>query len=104
MTTEFWSLLLSLRTRALEDIPSLEAVLFAILVLLEINLESGGKQRLVQENPRELQETQEWTELVFGKFDERIGGEEGSRVKTLAASVLIKLKEVVDWYQGVLFG
>ena len=84
--------------------PSLEAVLFALLVLLEVNLESGGKQRLVQEHAMELQETQKWTELVFSKFDERLGGEEGSRVKMLAASVLIKLKEVVEWYQGVLFG
>lgn len=103
MTSEFWTLLLSLRTRVLNSTPSLEAVLFALLVILEVNLEGGAKQRLAQEHARDLQETQEWTELVFGTFDERTSGEEGSRVKTLAASVLMKLKELVEWYQGILF-
>ncbi|KAL9120891.1 MAG: hypothetical protein Q9187_002558, partial [Circinaria calcarea] len=55
MTSEFWSLLLSLRPRALNDIAILEALLFAILTLLDVN---DDKRRVAEEHAKELLETQ----------------------------------------------
>ena len=99
MTTEFWSLLLSLRTKAHGDITILEALLFAFLTLLDVN---EDKRRIAEEYPKELLETQSWVEGVF----ERIGGgsEEGERVRMLAAGVLVGTREVIDKYQRLLMG
>ncbi|KXS98132.1 hypothetical protein AC578_9394 [Pseudocercospora eumusae] len=108
VTTAFWELLLALRVQAASDISILEAVLFALLTLLEINAEHGGFQRLASENPKQLMETQQWVELVF----ERTGGgqlvvegsTEETRVRTLAAGVLMKCREVIEAYQSQLIG
>jgi telomere length regulation protein len=99
MTTEFWELILSVRTNALADVSVLEAVLFATLTLLDMNQD---KRRLAEEHPKHLIETQEWVEVVF----DRVGGgdEEGDKIRMLAASVLIKTREVVDEYQRLLVG
>ncbi|KAH0007323.1 hypothetical protein KCU78_g11831, partial [Aureobasidium melanogenum] len=99
MTAEFWELILSVRTNALADVSVLEAVLFATLTLLDMN---EDKRRLAEEHSKQLIETQEWVELVFN----RIGGgdEEGERIRMLAASVLMKTREVVDKYQRLLVG
>ena len=99
MTTECWSLLLSLRTRAHGDITILEALLFALLTLLDVN---EDKRRIAEEHSKELLETQSWVEGVF----ERIGGgsEEGERVRMLAAGVLVGAREVIDKYQRLLVG
>lgn len=106
ITTAFWDLLLSLRVKAISNISILEAVLFSLLTLLEIN--SDSKQRIAQETPKQLMETQQWVELVF----ERTGGgelvTEGSddetRVRTLSAGVLVKTKEIIEAYQKMLIG
>jgi telomere length regulation protein len=99
MTAEFWELILSVRTNALADVSVLEAVLFATLTLLDMN---EDKRRLAEEHSKQLIETQEWVELVFDKIGG--GDEEGERIRMLAASVLMKTREVVDKYQRLLVG
>jgi len=99
MTSEFWDLLLSLRTQAIEDITVTEALLFAFMTILEIN---EDKRRLVEEQGRELLETQKWVEGVFS----RVGGgnEEDEKVRMLAAGCLVRIREVVEKYQVLLMG
>lgn len=84
---------------ALNDVSVLEAVLFAFLTLLKVN---EDKQRLVQEHPKELLETQEWAKMVF----DRTGGgdDEGNTVRMLAAGVVMRCQEVVEKYQRLLLG
>ncbi|KAK4993241.1 telomere binding protein [Elasticomyces elasticus] len=98
MTTELWDLVLSVRTAALTDIIVLEAVLFALLMLLEVN----DGRRVAEEYSKQLVETQEWVEMVF----ERASGsdEEGERIRMLAASVLLKTRDVVEKFQRLLAG
>ncbi|KAK4629350.1 DNA replication checkpoint protein tel2 [Fulvia fulva] len=106
ITTVFWDLLLSLRVQAISNISILEAVLFSLLTLLEVN--DANKQRLAQETPKQLMETQQWVEVVF----ERTGGghlvTDGSgeevRVRTLAAGVLVKTRESIEGYQKMFIG
>lgn len=105
VTEEFWELLLSLRVQAVGDITVLEAVLFSLLTLLEVNTD---KRRIAEEHPKQLMETQQWAELVFeraggGELPTGGGGEE-AKVRTLAAGVLVKTREVVEAYQKQLFG
>ncbi|EME79492.1 uncharacterized protein MYCFIDRAFT_114712, partial [Pseudocercospora fijiensis CIRAD86] len=108
LTTAFWDLLLALRVKAASDISILEAVLFSVLTILEINTEDGGFQRLASENPKQLMETQQWIQIVF----ERTGGgqlvvegsTEETKVRTLAAGVLMKCREVIEAYQSQLIG
>ncbi|KAI4715505.1 hypothetical protein E4T48_08322 [Aureobasidium sp. EXF-10727] len=99
MTAEFWELILSVRTNALADVSVLEAVLFATLTLLDMN---EDKHRLAEEHSKQLIETQEWVELVFDRVSG--GDKEGERIRMLAASVLMKTREVVDKYQRLLVG
>ncbi|KAF2772027.1 hypothetical protein EJ03DRAFT_341792 [Teratosphaeria nubilosa] len=110
LTSDFWDFLLSLRTQAGMDITVLEAVLFGLLTLLEVNTDH---RRLAEEQAKQLMETQEWVGLVFEKFGGRGGemvlsgsgaGEEEEKVRTLSAGVLVKCGEVVEAYQKVLFG
>ncbi|KAF2164334.1 hypothetical protein M409DRAFT_56612 [Zasmidium cellare ATCC 36951] len=104
ITTAFWDLLLSLRMQAISDISVLESVLFSLLTLLEINVDS--RQRVVQETPKQLMETQQWVELVFEKTGGGSlvteGSDEEARVRTLAAGVLMKTKEIIEAYQKQL--
>lgn len=99
MTSEFWDLLLSLRSRA-TDPSVLEALLFAFLTLLDIN--ENDQRRLAEQHAKELLETQEWVSTVF----EKVGGgsEEGERIRMLAAGVLVRCREVVEKYQRMLMG
>lgn len=99
MTAEFWDLLLALRAQAAGDIAILEALLFALLTILEINEE---KRILVEENGGRLLETQGWVEGVFGRLEG--SGEEEARVKMCAAGVLVRIREVVEKYQALLMG
>lgn len=99
MTAEFWDLLLNVRANALGDVAVLEAVLFALLTLLEVN---EDKRRVAEEHSRQLLETQEWVELVFEKTSG--GDQEGERIRMFAASVLLKTREVVEKYQRLLVG
>lgn len=98
MTSEFWDLLLSLRSNG-DDSTVLEALLFAFLTLLDIN---EDKRRLAEDHAKELLETQQWTEQVFEMV--KGGSEEGDRVRILAASVLVRTREVVEKYQSLLMG
>lgn len=98
MTSEFWDLLLSLRSNG-DDSTVLEALLFAFLTLLDIN---EDKRRLAEEHAKELLETQQWTEHVFETV--KGGSEEGDRARMLAASVLVRTREVVEKYQRLLIG
>jgi telomere length regulation protein len=100
LTRELWALLLSLRGAALGALPVTEALLFALLTVLEVN--GNDQRRLAEENAQELLETQAWAEQVF----ERVGGgsEEGERVRMLAAGVLTRAHEVVEKYQRLLMG
>ena len=106
LSGEFWDLLLSLRTQASQDITELHAVLFSLLTILELNTD---QRRVVQEHPRRLMETQEWVELVFDRMggSGTIGGDgrnEEDKIKTLAAGVLVKTKEIIGAYQKNLVG
>ena len=106
ISAEMWDLLLSLRVQAISDISILQAVLFALLTLLEVNTD---KQRIAQEHPKQLMETQQWVDLVFERMgssglvqDDEMGDE--AKVKTLAAGVLMKCREIIDAYQKQLVG
>ena len=99
MTSEFWDLLLSVRTIAQGDIAVLEGTLFALLTLLEVN---EDKHRLVQEHAKELLETQEWVKLIL---ESRADGKgEDERIKMLASGVGMKCSEVIEKYQRLLLG
>ena len=99
MTSELWDLLLSLRQNASNDVTVLEALLFALLTMLDVN---EDKRRIVDEHGKELLETQKWVEGVFDGLDGR--GDESERVKMLAAGVLVATREVVEKYERVLLG
>ena len=110
LTAEFWDLLLSLRVHAVQDISVLQAVLFALLTLLEVNTD---KRRIADEHAKQLMETQTWVNMVFERMSGSSGGlvsESGSdageeeKVKTLAAGVLVKTREIVEAYQKQLLG
>ena len=100
MTSEFWDLLLGLRTQSIGDITVIEAMLFAFLTILEIN---EDKRRLVTENGRQMLETQEWAEGIFGRVAAG-GSEEDERIRMLAAGCLTRIREAVEKYQALLIG
>ena len=99
MTSEFWELLLSVRSAAIGDSTVLEALLFSLLTLLEINQD---RSRIALDHPKELLETQEWVQQVFEST--RGGDEEGERVRMLAASILVSVRDTVDKHQRLLLG
>ncbi|OBT89939.1 hypothetical protein VE02_01534 [Pseudogymnoascus sp. 03VT05] len=99
MTSEFWDLLLAVRSHIIGDKSVREAVLFGFMTLLEVN---GDKRRLSEKHGRELLETQRWVESIFGSIGE--GGKEEERARTLAAGVLYRIREVVEKYQALLMG
>lgn len=99
MTSEFWDLLLSIRPRAVE-LTVLEALLFSLLTIFEIN--QNDQRTIAEEHAKKLLETQQWVEGIF----EQVGGgsEEGEKVRMLAAGVLVRAREVVEKYQRLLLG
>lgn len=104
MTREFWELLFSLRMTTLneKDIAGLEALLFAFLMLLEVNEDKEG---LAKEFAKELVETQEWARMVLERM-QGVGAEdeEGERVRMLAAGVVVKVGEVVEKWHRLMLG
>jgi telomere length regulation protein len=71
---------------------------------LEIN---GDKQRIVQEHPKQLMETQQWVDMVFERMGAGTGTSDSAdeaKVQTLAAGVLVKTREVIEAYQKELVG
>lgn len=126
LTREFWDLILGLRTKgagAVEetDAPTvLEAVLFCLLTVLELNMDLGesGRRRLVEEHARELVETGEWAEWVFERYSGGggVGGGVGGggivvegtgeeeRVRMLAAAVVLRVRECAEGFERRLRG
>ncbi|KAL8774795.1 MAG: hypothetical protein Q9209_000734 [Squamulea sp. 1 TL-2023] len=102
MTTEFLSLLLSLRSHSTGSLPVMEALLFAFLTILEVNGASDQGRRLAAENGKALLEMGEWVEGVLGNV--RGDGEEEGRVKALAAGCVGRVREVVEREERVLVG
>jgi telomere length regulation protein len=100
MTSEFWDLLLGLRAQSVGDITVIEAMLFAFLTILEIN---EDKRTLVSEHGRQMLETQEWVEAIFGRVGMG-GSEEDERVRMLAAGCLVRIAEAGEKYQALLMG
>ncbi|KAK0126097.1 telomere binding protein [Cadophora gregata] len=100
MTSEFWDLCLGLRAQAVGDVMVLEALLFSFLSILEVN---GDKRGLVEGFGRQMLETQEWVEGVFGRLGAG-GSEEDERARMLAAGVLVRIRENVEKYQALLLG
>ncbi|KAI5787132.1 telomere length regulation protein-domain-containing protein [Geopyxis carbonaria] len=98
MGGEMWRLLLALRGVAAGEAIVREAVLLAVLVLVEVSAAQGveGRRRMVEERGRELVEMKEWVE---GVFEDAEGEERG-----LAAAVLVKIGEVVEEFQKSLWG
>jgi telomere length regulation protein len=104
MTSEFWDLLLSLRTRSIGDVTVIEAILFSFLTILEVN---DDKRALVDAHGRQMLETQEWVEGVFSRLGAGVKGsasEEDERVRMLAAGCLVRIRECVEKYQALLMG
>lgn len=105
MTTEFWDLLLSLRTNTLNEneVSMLHSLLFAFLTLLELN---EDKERLANEHAKELVETQEWAKVVLDKYGSGSddGKSESGKIKMLAAAVVLKCHEVVQRWQRLMLG
>jgi telomere length regulation protein len=101
ITAELWDLLLAVRSSSLsnQEYGVLEALLFAFLMLLEVN---ENKERLAREHPRELVETQEWARMVLEVI--RSGDEEGEKIRALAASVITRCHEVVEKWQRLMVG
>lgn len=105
MTSELWDLLFSLRhyyspTSASTDSSVQEAILFALLTLLEVNTSNDNGRRLAEEHAKELVETQEW---VSGVLEQGALGEE-EKGKVLAASVIVRINGIVGAYQRRLMG
>lgn len=128
MTTEFWDLLLGvLRSsssalagsaaasssssslgRAAAELPVLHAVLFGLLALLDVH-EAGagdGLRGLCERHGREVVETTEWVSAVFDRVRGGDAGGDGeeNQVKMMAAGVLIRLRDAVERYRGLLMG
>jgi telomere length regulation protein len=123
MTTEFWDLLLSvLRSSAASaasrlsspldaaaaELPVLHAVLFGLLALLDVH-EAGagdGLRELCARHGREVVETTEWVGAVFDRVRGGDAGGDGeeNQVKMMAAGVLIRLRDAVERYRGLLMG
>lgn len=112
ITPTIWDILHSLRIASLSDISILEAILFGLLTLLEVNCEWGGHvARLAQEEPKRLAETQHWVQMVFDRTgssglvgENGTGGGEEGRVRRLAAGVLMRCGEIVEGYQKDVMG
>ncbi|GAB7332624.1 hypothetical protein MBLNU13_g04391t1 [Cladosporium sp. NU13] len=106
LSADFWDLLLSLRVRAVGHVSVLEALLFGLLTVMEVN---GDKQAIAQEHSKQLIETQQWADMIFertgdGRLVQQEGQGEEAKVRTLAAAVLVKTGEVMEAHRKVLMG
>ncbi|KAK0731082.1 telomere length regulation protein-domain-containing protein [Lasiosphaeris hirsuta] len=104
MTAELWGLLLGtgVRAHAVGDIGVTQAVLFALLALLDVN--ENRMREVCQDMGKEVVETQEWVMGVFTGLRGGDGGGEEEQVKMLAAGVLVKLREDVEKYRLLMVG
>ncbi|KAI9736903.1 MAG: telomere binding protein [Claussenomyces sp. TS43310] len=99
MTSEFWDLLLAVRSQAQKERTIGQAILFGFMTILEVN---ENQRRLVEAQGKELTETQRWVDVYFQSL--LSGSEEDDKVKALAAGILVKIGEVVEKYQALLIG
>lgn len=99
MTAELWRLVLgtAVRAAAVGDLPVTRAVLFALLALLDAN--ADRTRDLCAELGREVVEAQEWAAAVFASLRGGDDGGEEEQVKTLAAGVLVRLREAIEKWQ-----
>lgn len=134
VTRELWTLLLEIRGLAIahggESSEVVQALLFALLTLLEVNIAGIGEGRwIAEECARELLETREWVEGVLERGGFGAGGGSGGggglrgvggageggnggnvgvgedeRVGMLAAALAMRCREIVERYQRVLMG
>ncbi|KAF2271949.1 uncharacterized protein EI97DRAFT_437330 [Westerdykella ornata] len=100
MTREFWEVLLLVRGVAVGDKGVLSALLFAFLMLLEVN----GERRdgLAREQGAELLETLSWVQGVFAGLPS--GSEEDEKARGLCAAVVVRCQEVVEAERTRLMG
>ncbi|KAF1992096.1 hypothetical protein K402DRAFT_450218 [Aulographum hederae CBS 113979] len=98
MTSEFLSLLLSMRLTATSSMPITEAVLFSMMMLLEVN---EDKKRLASEQGKELVEAQEWARGLLDRVGE---GQEEGRVKGLAVGVVVRCQEILQEWRRLILG
>lgn len=101
MTTEYWDLLLGVRTHALKSVSVMEAVMFGLLTMLEVN---EDKRRIAEEHARQLLETQEWVNMIYERLDNGSEDDESQRVRMLATGVVMQLTEVIQNHQRLLAG
>lgn len=106
LSADLWDLLLSLRVRAVGHVSVLEALLFGILTVMEVN---GDKEIIAREHSKRLIETQQWVDMVFehtgqGRLVQQEGQGEEAKVRTLAAAVLVKTGEVMEARRKTLMG
>ncbi|OAL67821.1 protein kinase subdomain-containing protein [Trichophyton rubrum] len=102
ITSDVLMLLMSLHNSAAATEPTvLSAILSLFLAVLDINIASGssGEERLVNEFAEQVMEMREW---VGGIFERTPKGDD--QVRMLAAGIMVKLGEVMNRYQGRLFG
>jgi telomere length regulation protein len=103
VSKEYWDFLLS--TRTVSSDPSVtEAILFGILVLLEIT-----EPRNAAENfPKQVIETQAWAaslyRCVFCLTVDKFQQIDEEKSKTLAGAILLKIKEIVSKHERLLLG
>ncbi|KAK0656706.1 telomere length regulation protein-domain-containing protein [Cercophora newfieldiana] len=103
MTAELWGLLLNtgVRVQAVGDLSVTQALLFALLALLDVN--EDRMRDVCRDLGREVVETQEWVGSVFGGLRGGDGGEE-EQVKMMAAGVLVRLNEGIEKYRLLMVG
>ena len=101
MTAELWALLLSVHTSAMtgNKLGIMEAVLFALMVLLDVN---DDGQRLAAEHAKDLVETQEWARLVLDRLP--AGDAQVDKIRSLAAGVVMRCHAIAEKWQRILLG
>lgn len=99
MLTEFWRFLQMMRSKAMKDKAVLDAVLSGLLTVFDL---SDDKRMLAERHGRELIDTFEWVNTVFEASSD--ADEESARLKTLAAALLVAVRDVVESYQRLLLG
>jgi telomere length regulation protein len=95
MTSELWELSLTLQQTTDESV--LEAILFALVTLLEVNEESSGAQ-LPENHAKELLETQEWVAGIIMK------GGAGEKVMGLAAAAMVHVGDMIKGFEKRMMG
>ena len=110
----FWDFLLTLRVPAANDLAILQAVLLALLTMLEVCAAADQHRRIVAECPRLVVETREWVQVVFertreggwvvGRGGKGEGVDEEEKVRRLAAGVLMRCEEIGEVFRGQLNG